>query len=175
MADVGAVDPDLVGAAGVELEAHQRVIAQALHQTPMGAGVAARFIGDHGVFLAVGGMAADGAHHRALLGRRHPMDHGQVLARSDPLLDLDLQLHQGLLALGHHDAAGGVLVEPVHDAGAHLAADAGQVGAMEEQAIHQGAVLVAGGGCTVRPAGLLSTIRWLSSNSTSSGMAWACR
>ena len=146
MADVGAVDPDLVGAAGVELEAHQRVIAEALDQAPVGAGVAPRFIGHHRVLLAVGRVAADGAHHRALLRRRHPMDHGQVLARGDPFLDLHLQLHQGLLALGHDDAAGGVLIEPVDDARAHLTANAGQVGAMEQQAIHQGAVPVARGG-----------------------------
>ena len=53
------------------------------------------------------------------------MDDGEVLAGSDPFLDLHLQPHQGLLALGDHDAAGGVLIEAVHDPGPQLAADAG--------------------------------------------------
>ena len=143
MADVGAVHPDLVGAAGVELEAQQGVIAEALQQRPMGAGVAAGAVVHHGVLFAVGGVAADGPDDRAPVAAGHPMHHRQVLARGHPLLDLHLQLHQGLLAFGHHDAPGGVLVEAVHDAGAHLTADPRQVGAMVQQPIHQGAVLVA--------------------------------
>ena len=99
----------------------------------------------HRVFLAIDGVAANGTNHRALVGLGHPMDHRQVLAGRDALLDLHLQLHQGFLAFGHHDAAGGVLIQAVDDAGAHLPTDAGQIGAVVQQRIHQGAVLVARG------------------------------
>ena len=141
---MGAVHPDLVGAPRVELEAQQGVIPQPLHQLPVGAGMAAALT-DHRIFLAIAGVAANGTNHRALVGLGHPMDHRQVLAGSDALLDLHLQLHQGFLAFGHHDAAGGVLIEAMDDAGAHLPTDAGQIGAVVQQRIHQGAVLVAGG------------------------------
>jgi len=112
-----------MGATGVELEAHQRVAAEALQQGPVGAGMAAAVVVHHGVFLAIGGMATDGAHDRAVLRRGHAVHHRQVFAGGDALLDLHLQLHQCFLALGHDDAAGGVFIEAVHDAGPQLAAD----------------------------------------------------
>ena len=140
---VGAVHADLVGAARVELEAQQGVIAQTFDHLPVGAGVTAAVITDDGILLAVDRVAADGADNRPGIGCRLTVHHRQVLAAGDALLDLDLQPHQCLLALGHDDAAGGVLVETVHDAGTHLTADAGQVRAMVQQAVDQGAVLVA--------------------------------
>ena len=142
MTDVGAVHPDLVGAAGVELEAQQAVIPQALYQAPVGAGMAATLVVYHGIFFAIGRMAPNRPDDRAGVASWLAVHHRQVLARSDALLDLHLQLHQGLLALGHDDAARGVLIEPVHDAWPQLAADARQVGAVVQQAIHQGAVPV---------------------------------
>ena len=52
----------------------------------------------------------------------------------------------GLVGLGHHHQAGGVLVEPVHDAGPLDAADAAEaVAAMGDQRIDQRALRVAGG------------------------------
>ena len=51
------------------------------------------------------------------------------------------------VVLGRHHQPGGVLVEPVHDAGAADAADAGQAcAAMGDQRVDQRAGLVAGGG-----------------------------
>ena len=117
MTDVGAVHPDLVGATGVELETQQAVIPQALYQAPVGAGMTPRIVVDYRIFFAVDGMAADRPDDRAGVASRLAVHHRQVLARSDALLDLHLQLHQGLLALGHDDAARGVLIEPMHDAG----------------------------------------------------------
>ena len=155
MTDVGAVHPDLVGAAGVELEAQQAVIPQALYQAPVGAGMAPRVVVDHRIFLAVDGMAANRSDDRAGVASGLAVHHRQVLARSDALLDLHLQLHQGLLALGHDDAARGVLIKPVHDAGPQLTADAGQIWAVVQQAIHQGAVLVAGRRVHREPGGLV--------------------
>jgi hypothetical protein len=50
----------------------------------------------------------------------------------------------GGVALRHHHHAAGVLVEAVDDAGAQLAADAGQIGAVGEQGVDQGAARVSG-------------------------------
>ena len=111
----------------------------------MGAGVAAAVVANYGVLFAVDRMAADRCRDRAALARRRPVHHRQVLAGGDAPLDLRLQRYQGLLTFGHHDAAGGVLIEPVHDAGPQLTANARQVGAVMQQPIHQGAVFVARG------------------------------
>ena len=60
------------------------------------------------------------------------------------------------LGLGDHHDAGGVLVQPMHDAGPALAADAGELlAAMRQQGVDQRAVLVAGGGMHDQPGGLV--------------------
>ena len=60
-----------------------------------------------------------------------------------------------LVVLGHHQQAGGVLVQAVDDAGAQLTADAGKVMDMIQQGIDQRAVLVAGGGVYHHALGLV--------------------
>ena len=86
-----------------------------LHQGPVGAGVTAVFAAHHRVLLAIRRMTANRPDDRARVAGRHAMDDGEVLAGSDPFLNLHLQPDQGLLAFGDHDATGGVLVETMHD------------------------------------------------------------
>lgn len=52
----------------------------------------------------------------------------------------------GAVVLGDDDAAGGVFVEPVDDAGASFTAYAGEVVAVMEEGVDEGAVGIAGGG-----------------------------
>lgn len=52
----------------------------------------------------------------------------------------------GAVVLGDDDAAGGVFVEAMDDAGAGFTADAGEVVAVMEEGVDEGAVGVAGGG-----------------------------
>jgi len=59
-------------------------------------------------------------------------------------LELGLQRAQGRLGLGDDEAARGVAVEAVDDAGAQFAADADQVLHLMEQAVHDGGVGDAG-------------------------------
>ena len=60
------------------------------------------------------------------------------------------------LGLGDDHDAGGVLVQPVHDAGAAFAADAGEaVAAMGDEGVDQRAVRVAGGGVDDQAGGLV--------------------
>ena len=156
MAPVGTMHPNLVGPSRIQLEAQQRIVPQSLHQPPVGAGGSATVGINDRIFLAIQRMAADRPMDAARLPHRHPVNHRQVFTAGDTRLDLALQSHQCLLALGDNNAAGGVLIEPMHDAWAHLAADAGQVGAMVQQTVHQGAVLVAGGRMDGEAGGLIN-------------------
>ena len=62
----------------------------------------------------------------------------------------------GAVVLGRDHQAGGVLVEPVHDARTLDAADPGQAGAaMGDQGVNQRAGFVARGGMHHKPAGLV--------------------
>ena len=83
---MGAVHPDLVGAAGVEFEAQQQVVAQSFLQAPVGAGVAAVLAAHHRIFLAVDGVAANGSNDRAALAGWHAMHHGEVFAGATRLI-----------------------------------------------------------------------------------------
>ena len=64
-------------------------------------------------------MAANGAVPCVLLLGQDPMDKPQVAAAATALGDLPLQAHERILALGHHHAATGVLIQAVDNAGAH--------------------------------------------------------
>ena len=75
---VGAVDADLMGPPGIELEPQQGVVAESLHQGPVGAGVTAVFAAHHRVLLAIRRMTANRPDDRARVTGRHPMDDGEV-------------------------------------------------------------------------------------------------
>lgn len=61
----------------------------------------------------------------------------------------------GAVVLGDDDAAGGVLVEAVNDAGAGLSADAGEVVAVMKEGVDEGAVGVTRGGVDDEAGGLV--------------------
>ncbi len=75
-------------------------------------------------------MPVDRRVDGAALAARHAPDEGHVAASHRPgaamIGKLRGQRRMRAVVLGHHHQAGGVLVEPVHDAGAFDAADAGQ-------------------------------------------------
>ena len=75
-------------------------------------------------------------------------------------LELRLQAAHGQIVLGDHDEPGGILIQPVHDAGASLAAHTGDAGAVVQHGIDQRAALCPGAGCTTMPAGLSITSRF---------------
>ena len=78
----------------------------------------------NGHFLALGGVSANRRVDCSLL-RRHRTMHQRLVA---PLqlsrLELRRQMAMAAVVLGHHQQPGGVLVQPVDDARALLAADA---------------------------------------------------
>jgi hypothetical protein len=105
-------------------------------------------------------MAVDRRIDGAALAVRHAPDQGHVAAphraSSAVIGELLGQRFVRAIVLGRHHQPGGVLVEPVHDAGALDAADPGKAGpAMGDQCIHQRAGLVPGGGMHHQPFGLV--------------------
>jgi hypothetical protein len=57
--------------------------------------------------------------------------------------------------LGDNHDAGGIPIEAVNDAGTFFAADAGEVGAVGEEGVHEGAGGVAGGGMNDQTGGFV--------------------
>ena len=95
-------------------------------------------------------MAVDRRVDGAALAVRHAPDERHVAAPHRPgaamIGELRGQRLMSAVVLGHHHQPGGVLVQPVHDAGPPDAADPGKArAAMRDQRVDQCAGLVAGG------------------------------
>ncbi len=149
-AEVVEVDADLVGAAGVEVAEDE--------------GGFGGVIGGEGLVIGDGGFASRGIYDGHFLAvYRVTADMGEdgvFFLSGDAVGDGEVELfHGGSLGklggeglvgdVGFRDdeAAGGVLVEAVDDAGALDAADAGELAfAMVEEGVDEGAVGVAGRG-----------------------------
>jgi hypothetical protein len=136
VADVGHVDPDLVGAAGYRAALDEGGPGEAFDDPVEGAGLPpAR---DHRHLLALRRVASDRPLDDAAPSCRKAKTDCEVA-----LLDLappegDRQSEVGALRLRHHHQPGRVLVEPVHDPGALDAADRGQILAVAEEGVDQG-------------------------------------
>ena len=89
---------------------------------------------------AIAQVTSDGSVDGAFVLRQAPLEQRQVGTRHAPRRQQSDEAAIGLLAAGDDEQAGGVAVEPVHDAGTTLVA-AGD--APLEQPVHEGAVLVA--------------------------------
>ncbi len=155
MADMGQMDADLVGAAGF-----QPAGEQARHRLAVGAGIALQHLpmGDRprgrpsrtAILSRACGWRPSGASTVPLRPVRHAPDEGEIAAlqRAGAAVIGELRGQPPVRAVGLGDdhQAGGVLVEPVHDARPLHAADAGQaVAAMGDQRVDQRARPVAGG------------------------------
>jgi hypothetical protein len=140
VAGIGHVDADLMGAAGFQPAFDERgATAEILHHPGARHRVAA-VVPDHRLPLAVGpvagqmggdaqdpaGLEADTAQaaQAGIMGGGGAVDHGKVMAVDRMCLELRGEPVVGAVALGHDQQARGVLVDPVHDAGAAGTADA---------------------------------------------------
>lgn len=155
MAEMGEVDADLVGAAGLELTGEQGgdrlavLTREALDHPPMGHGVTAALAHRH--FLSGVRMPVDRLIDGAAFPVRHAPDKGHVaaahLAGAAMVGELRRQRLVGAVVLGGHHQSGGVLVEPMDNARPPDPADAGQAcAAVGDQRVDQRAGLVPGGG-----------------------------
>ena len=148
-ADVFEVNANLVGAAGVE-GAFDEAGAVALlgEDFVVGDGGFAGAGVDDGHLLAIDGMAADVGEDgvgvfEGGLGGDGVVDFGGGFAFGK----LGEEGLHGAVGFGDDDAAGGVFVETVHDAGTFDAVDAGElVSAMMEEGVDEGAIGIASGG-----------------------------
>ena len=105
---------------------------------------------------------------------RQAPDEGDVAAVQVAIGEALRQRLVCALRLGHDHDAGGLLVQPVDDAGALLAADAGQlVAGMGEQGVDQRAVEIARRGMDDEARRLVEDDEVRSSNRMVSGMACA--
>src|SRR5262249_50808595 len=115
--------------------------AIALQQLPMGDSLPAAFANRHAV--AGDPVPVDWPVDRAARPLRRAPDKGQITALERPSFaamarELFRQAFVRAVVLGHHHQARGVLVEPVHDAGTPLAADARQAcAAVRDQGVDQ--------------------------------------
>ena len=113
-------------------------------------------VGHHGHAFTVSPIAADRALDFALQGGRDAPAEGDVAAFQVAGGEGEGERVIGELGLGDDHDAGGVLVQPVHDAGALLGADAAEArAAMGEQRVYQGVVGIAGGGMHDQAGGLV--------------------
>ena len=164
MTDMGQVHADLVGASGLKLAGEQAcdrfavAPGKALLDFPMGHGFPAALPDSH--FLPCMGVTVDRRIDRAALPVRYPPDKGKIAAphwpRAAVIGELRRERLMGEVVLGDDHQSGGIFVQPVHDAGAPDAADAGQArAAMGDQRIDQRAGLVPGRGVHHQSPGLV--------------------
>ena len=146
----GVADPrhmhaDLVRAAGLEAAAQVRILPVARDDLPVRHGLAAVLL-RNGHALAVARVAADGRIDRAAVLAEAAADDALIGAAQRVVAELGGKAPVGKVVLRHDEQAGRVAVDAVDDAGAALAAHAGQaVAAVIEQGVDERAVLVPGG------------------------------
>src|ERR1700733_12780705 len=141
MADRGQMDADLMRAAGLEPAGEQaghglapsvaRSVgsAKALAHLPMGNRLARAFAHRHAV--AGARVTADRPVDAAARALRRAPDEGEIAALERSTVaavagELRRERPVRAIVLRYHHEAGRIFVEPVHDAGPALAADAGQ-------------------------------------------------
>ena len=164
MGCIREMDADLMRPSGGELHVEERYGQPPDLQRGVMGERAASAVGADRHALAVAGVAPDRAFDIAG-GRAHRAPAQREIMAVEVAIGEGLgEARMGEFGLRRHHDAGSFLVEPVDDAGPALAADAGEaVAAMGEQRVDQRPLVIAGAGCTTRPAGLSSTTRSASS------------
>jgi hypothetical protein len=112
--DRGHVHPDLMGAAGFQVDRYQAGGAEGLERVVMGH--AGPPVADHGEPAVARGVPADRRVHGAAQRVGMSLDQRMIALVHRALPEGALQRAVGPLALGHHHHARGVRVQAVHDA-----------------------------------------------------------
>ena len=149
-ADVVHVDANLVGAAGVEMAKDEGGFRGGIggEGFVIGDRGLSGWRGDDGHFLAVYGVAADVGEDRVFFLGRDAVGDGEVeLFHGGSLGKLGGEGLVGGVGFRDDEAAGGILVEAVDDAGTLDPADAGELAfAVVEEGVDEGAIGIAGRG-----------------------------
>ena len=160
---MGHVDADLVGSAGFEHAADQAGhgrLSEAFQHLVMGDRLTGVGAPGDGHFLPVGGAPVDCRRDASGAALGHTPDEGEVAPLQPPVPPMGGELFRQAVVraviLGHDQKPAGILVDPVHDAGALYPANAGQAFAtMGDQGIHQGARFISGTGMDHEAGGLV--------------------
>lgn len=140
------VDADLVGAAGEELAADEGAVLMGGDVLPLGHGFFAGAVIEDGHALSMDGVSADHVLEAPTFFFGQAVDGGEVDFTKAALGEGFGQAAVGDVIFGDDHAAGGVFIEAVDDARAHLSADAAEVVAVMEKGIDEGAVGISCGG-----------------------------
>jgi hypothetical protein len=148
-AEVMEVDADLVSAAGVEVAENEggEGVGDFTEDVVVCDGGAAGAGVEDGLLLTIDGMAADVSEDGAGGLHRRAVGDGEIELGGFASGKLREKRLQGGIGLGGHEAAGGVLVEAMDDAGALHSADSRELAAaVVEEGVDERAVRIAGGG-----------------------------
>jgi hypothetical protein len=119
------MDPDLVGAAGLQPAPQVGIAAVPLQDLPVGHGVLPIHpVNSHP--LPVHRVAGDGGVHGAEVLPKAPHRHGMVFPVEAVVLQLGGQGQVGGVVFRRDEKPRGVPVDPVDDAGTELSVDSGQ-------------------------------------------------
>ncbi len=143
------VDADLMGAAGVEVAEDEGGVGGGVggEDLVVGDGGFAAWGIDDGHFLAVDGVSADVGEDGVGWGFGDSVGDAEVEFFHGASGELCGEGLVGGVGFGDDEAAGGVFVEAVDDAGSFDAADAGELAAaVVEEGVDEGAIGVSGGG-----------------------------
>ena len=142
VADVGHVDPNLVGPARFQVAADVGIAPVALDHLPVGYGGLGIALGDAHL-LPIRRVPPNGGIHGAAVLFQIAADNGLVGPRHGVVFQLRGQDRVGQVIFGNGQKSGGVLINPVDNAWAQLPIDAGKaVSHGIEKTVHQGVVLV---------------------------------
>lgn len=148
VAEEAVVDPDLMGAAGVEGAENERgAIGCGVEKMKIGDG----WFADSGVAdvhsLAMNGMAGDVVEDCLVGGLRRGLGDGEVKLAGAAISELADEVLEGLVGFSGDDATGGVLVEAVNDSRSSFSAFAGQLpGAVVKEGVDEGSIGITSGG-----------------------------
>lgn len=140
------VDADLVCAAGQELAADEGAVLMGGDVLPLGHGFFTGAIIEDGHALSIDGVSADHVLEAPALFFRKAIDGSEVDFAQAALGEGLGEAAVSNVIFGDDHAAGGVFIEAMDDAWAHLSADAAEVVTVVEKGIDQGAIGIAGGG-----------------------------
>ena len=149
-ADVLEVDPDVVGAAGVEVAQNKSGFGGLIGSDDLIIGDRGfpGGWGDHGHFLTIHRMPADVGEDRVFVFQGDAIGDGEVdFLHRRTLRKLGGETLVGGVGFRDDEAAGSIFIKTMHDAGSLHSADAGKFSsAMMEQGIDKGAVGISGCG-----------------------------
>lgn len=155
VAEVLQMHADLVGASGLGAAFNERKVSAGEKNAPEGFGGAGAGTLAYAHALAMDGMAGDGAGDAAGGGSGASAHDGEISFAGGAIGELLGEVLVGEFIFRHEDAAAGVLVQTVDDAGAEGVAALADGSAVVEDGVDEGAVPMTDGGMNDEASGFV--------------------